>query len=1110
MPTNVGSDEEQRRYVLSTTCRLRARPGPLHWESTAFREAPAGPAAPYAIETLSSGALNGYGRVRRSGGTHGNTSDRNAISAPGVEDCLRHVSRGRVFELNMQEEPARCYDFGRFRVDTARRLLLDERRPVALTAKVFDLLVFLLRRRDRVVRRAELLDELWPDVAVEDGNLSVNISILRKALQGDDSSVYIETLPRVGYRFCADVVERSHQHAAGELAPDAPVDSPAGPAEEAAHPPSSDPGAASFVGRQRELQSMASVAQRVLRGERRCVVVTGEAGMGKTTLVNAFLERWERSTALWVARGQCVEQYGGTEPYRPILESLARLCRSHAGTQIGDVVRRAAPTWLSQIPSLLGSSEPAASPAPTRPTTPERMVREMADVVELLARDRPVVMSVEDLQWADYSTLDLLAYLAQLPPARCLLIGTYRPAEDGSVAETLGRVHDNLRSRGLCTDLVLEHLGVTAVGEYLTARFGATGADAALAPALHERTRGNPLFVVQMADALSEQGLDAGGSAQLDTGERMRRILPESTVQHIEAEVDRLPAFARTLLEAASVAGVEFAVAAVAEATGQDVVQVESSCLGWARKRRLLNASEEREWPDGTRTATFSFIHALYQQVLYRRVGVAQRARLHQRLGGCLERAFAGRASEIASQLHPHFERGLEPRRAVPYLYHAGKTALARGAYREAVELFQRGLRLLRPVEGDAADARRELELQFALGAALSLSRGYGSTEVEQVYTRARALSEQLDDTPARLNVLRGICLFFVARGRLLVAHELAVQFASLAAPAEDAEIHACILLAGCTFALGRTTEALEHAQRSVALWDSRAQTAVSTPRRQGLRVRSLANTSIVLWPCGYADRGLEHARRALTLAEDAKASTSLAYARFFVSLVHVWRGELADAREHAESLRRLSEQEGLPHFLALALLLRGHALVGLGQAEDGVGCFGAGWAAYAATGAELMGSHWLCAYSRALLEAGSLEQAGAQLDHAFALAGRNHEGFWLPELWRLEGELRIECARRGLSEGAVGLAGGRSPEDCFLQALERSRASGARSLALRAAMSLASFWRDERGLGLVREIYDGFSEGHATGDLVAARRLLSGLRQNHAGTGAIPGLELR
>jgi DNA-binding winged helix-turn-helix (wHTH) protein/tetratricopeptide (TPR) repeat protein len=1009
----------------------------------------------------------------------------------------------------MQEEVARCYEFARFRVDTARRVLLHDGRPVTLTARVFDLLVFLLCRRDRVVSRVELLNAFWPDVAVEDGNLSVHISTLRKALQRAGGNTYIETLPRVGYRFCADVVEHARGQASGELAREAPKDS-----ERADAPlrPASSEGQTLFVGRQPELERMAGVAHRVLRGERRSIVLTGEAGLGKTALVNAFVERLQRGRELWIARGQCVEQYGSTEPYRPILESMGRLCRAAGGPRLVEVVRRAAPTWLSQIPSLLDPSEAAASSASLRGATPERMVREFADVVELLASERPVVLCLEDLHWADYSTLDLIAYLAQLPPARCLLIGTYRPAEDGSVAEMLGKLHDTLRSRGLCTDLVLEHLGPAAVAEYLTARFGAASAAPGLASALHERTRGNPLFVVQMADALSEQGLTQAreGTPQPDAGEPLRRILPESTVQHIEAEVDRLPVFARTLLEAASVAGVEFAVAAVAEATGQDVVQVERLCLSWARKRRLLSASEEREWPDGTRTATFRFIHALYQQVLYRRLGVAQRSLLHQRLGECLERVFAARASEIASQLHPHFERGLEPRRAVTYLYQGGKTALARGAYREAVELFQRGLRLLRPAEGDPADARRELELQVALGAALTLSRGYGSPEVEQVYTRARVLSEQLDDTPARLNVLRGICFFFLARGRLLVAHELAIQFASLAAGGEDAQINAGTMLAMCTFSLGRPSEALEHAQRSVALGDGWAQTAISTPRGQGLRVRSLANASLVLWVCGYPDRALEHARRALALAEGAKGSTSLAYPRFFVGLIHAWRGELSDAREHAEALRRLAEQEGLPHFLALALLLRGHALVGLGQVEDGIRCFGDGWAWYAATGAELMGSFWLCAYARALLQAGRVERACAQLNQAFALAGRNHEEFWMPELWSLQGELSLECARRGVPESLPDPGGRRAPEDCFLQALERSRADGARSLELRAALSLTSLWRDDRGQRLVREVYTGFGEGHATADLVTARQLLDGSRQDHAGTGAIPGIELR
>jgi predicted ATPase/DNA-binding winged helix-turn-helix (wHTH) protein len=659
-------------------------------------------------------------------------------------------------EVAAQEHVARFYDFGPFRVDTARRALLCDRQPLALTARVFDLLVLLLRRRDRVVSRAELLEALWPDVAVEDGNLSVNISTLRKVLQHAGTCPYIETLPRVGYRFLAEVAEHAREADPASL----------GSASDSASPPLARSGSlaptatcasarALFVGRQREMECMAGVARRVVQGERRAIVVTGEAGMGKTALVNAFLERFEASTELWIARGQCVEQYGGTEPYLPILEPLGRALRGRDGPKLAQVLKHVAPTWLAQLPNLRDSAASPAHQSWMHGATPERMVREMADLVEVLARERPVVMCLEDLQWADYSTLDLVAYLAQLPAAACLMLGTYRPAEDGSVADTLAKVHDTLRMRGSCTDVPLEHLSSSAVGEYLTERFADCGVLPSLISAVHERTQGNPLFVVQLADALSEQGpatIDA--AHHLGIGEQLRQTLPESTVQRIESEVARLPDFARNVLEAASVAGVEFALLAVAEAAGQDVVQVEALCLNWSRKRRLLIASGEQEWPDGTRTATFRFIHALYQQVLYRRLGVAQRSRLHQRLGECLERGHGSCATEIAGQLHPHFERGLDPRRAVVYLYQAGKTALARGACREAIELLQRGLRVLRPAAGDPEHARRELELQYALGAALRSSRGYGSAEVEQVYTRARVLSDQLDDARARLDVL--------------------------------------------------------------------------------------------------------------------------------------------------------------------------------------------------------------------------------------------------------------------------------------------------------------------------------------------------------------------
>jgi predicted ATPase len=237
------------------------------------------------------------------------------------------------------------------------------------------------------------------------------------------------------------------------------------------------------------------------------------------------------------------------------------------------------------------------------------------------------------------------------------------------------------------------------VGEYLAVRFAVGAPLKELARVIHQRTDGNPLFMVNMVDYLIAQGglVEVDGRWELKGGlEAVEVGVPESLQQMIERQIERLSAEERRVLEVASVAGVEFSAAAVAAGVEAEVSEVEESCAELARREQFLRSHGTDEWPDGTVAACYGFIHALYQEVLYERVTGGRRGALHRRIGEREEAAFGAQASEIAAELAMHFERGRDYRRAVYYLQQAGENAIRRSAHVEAVSLLTKGLELLK------------------------------------------------------------------------------------------------------------------------------------------------------------------------------------------------------------------------------------------------------------------------------------------------------------------------------------------------------------------------------------------------------------------------------
>jgi DNA-binding winged helix-turn-helix (wHTH) protein/predicted ATPase/type II secretory pathway predicted ATPase ExeA len=938
---------------------------------------------------------------------------------------------------------ARHLLFPPFRLDPANERLWHGTQEIVLRRKTFAVLRYLVERPDQLVSKAELLQAVWPSTYVSDVVLTGCIRDLRKAL-GDRPHAprFIETVHRRGYRFIAPVtttppVVSQQLSVVSQQKPATPSQLATGNWQLATR----------LVGREAELAQLHGWLEKALRGERQIIFVTGEAGIGKTALVEAFLmgiEGWglgvgpssplvsslkPQASNFWIARGQCVEQYGVGEAYLPILSALGQLCREPEGERLISLLAQHAPTWLVQMPAFLSTAELETLQRRVLGASRERMLREMAEALEVLTAERPLVLKLEDLQWSDVSTLDLLSVVARPSgPARLLIIGTYRPTDVNTGGHPLQTITQDLQLHRLCEELPLEFMTESAVSEYLTVRFGVgapgqwkSQAEAVplrgLVQAIHQRTDGNPLFMVSVVDYLVAQELLVWREGQWELQRDLTEIgVPEGLRQMIEKQIERLGVAEQRVLEAASVAGGEFSAAAVAAAVEQDPLQVEEQCEGLVRRRRFLQSCGSGEWPDGTVAARYSFIHALYQNVLYERVTVGRRIRLHRQIGERVATGHGARADEIAAELAVHFECGRDYGRAVHYLRQAAENATRRYAYREAMRHVSTGLGLLKALPDTSERIQQELALQTILGLALTATKGYADPEVEQVYTRARELGQQVGETPQLFPILWGLWAFCVVRAELQIARELAERLLTLAQGLQDAalllEAHRAV--GETLYYLGESTAAYEHLRQGLRFSDLQQRRPFAFLQANDPAVTCLAIETSVLWYRGYSDQALARSHETLTLAQQLTHPLNLAGTLFLAAWLRQCRREGQATQERAEALITLSTEQGFPFWLATGTILQGWARVKQGHRKEGIVQMRQSLDAYRATGAKLWEPHWLALLAEAYGETGQIQEGLTLLAEALALINDTGEQYYEAELYRLKGELMLKSKVQG------------------------------------------------------------------------------------------------
>jgi len=901
----------------------------------------------------------------------------------------------------------------------------------------------------------ELTDAIWPDRIVSDSSLTVCIREIREAL-GDDSRTprYVQTMHRHGYRFIGRIAT-------------------AGRAAHHAH----------FVGRHAELEVLRQAFEAAQHGERHLILVSGHAGVGKSSLIETWRASIEASTDAWIVIGRCMDQSGAGEAYLPFLDALRRMASGPDADEVIAQMRRIAPSWLLLFPALITEGDREALVAETRDTDAARMRRELADLLTALSARRPFVLIIEDMHWCDASSAAALSFLGRDASfGRLLVIASFRRADILDPKHALSKIRGELRVRNLCTELELGALTEIEVGAYLAGRLkGRCSQD--LAGAIYRRTKGHPLFMSTLVDQLKS---DVGGlspEALLDS------TVPSDLATFIELRLADLDLNEREVLEMASVVGEIFSTAEINAAIEQDAdhPSVDRLCERIARRGELLDDADPTRWPDGTLTDCYRFRHTLYAEVIRGTIGKARRARLHQRIGERLERGYEGETPIIAAKLAHHFEQAHDIPRAVAYLIEAANRDLARHAHSEAAALLRRGLDLVGGIDNEEERALLEMNLLLALGPVQVAQEGYGASTVEATFARAYKLfaSEALDDH--RFPVLRGLAAFHHLRADFATAHQLGAELIALgesADPVDDDHLVEGHLICGFVdFFRGRLIGSDSALERSMAHYDQNRHAAHAQLHGIDPGTLALSFRALTSWMLGDPHHALVHATSALKLAEAVDHPFSLCQSHAVIALLHQFRGDFQLTRHHSDQASEIAIRLGFPYLVASERARRGWLCVQSGNPSEGIDDIREGIALYRDTGAVGGLTIIMSTLVEAYLLAGDLDCGLEAADEALSLARGNDEGVYEAELLRLQSEL----LRRSDNE-----ADPAQTEQRLKAALALARRQRARPLEVRTSLHLASLWlqQDRRQetmeiLAPIKEEISQYAPSGAMGNLM-------------------------
>jgi predicted ATPase/class 3 adenylate cyclase len=844
-----------------------------------------------------------------------------------------------------------------------------------------------------------------------------------------------------------------------------------------------------FVGRQRELELLQQAWEQVKRGQGQIVATVGEPGVGKSRLCYEFKLLAQRD-------GLVLETFsvshGKASPYLPLIELLNayfqltpqdddRRRREQVTGKVLTLDRRLEDT-LPHFFALVGVEEAVASLSHLDPQLRRRHTFEA--ITRLLLCEslkQPVLLLIEDLHWLDGETLAWLSLFSdRVPSARLLLLVNYRP-----------EFRHPWGSKTYYSQLRLDPLRSEEAQALLTALLGNSAGLQPLKAFILEKTLGNPFFMEEMVQTLVDQGVlrrdPAGGMHLVSpvTSSALAALQLPPTVQGMPAaRIDRLPADERALLQTLAVLGKEFTWRLLTEVTNQPDAELQ-------RLLAHLQAAEFIYEQPAFPESAYTFKHALTQEVAYNAVLLERRRVVHERAAQAIEVLFAERLPDHYNALAHHYSRSGNTAKAIDYLHRAGQQAVERSAYAEAVSHLTVALDLLTALPESRERSQQELAVQMTLGMALRATKGQASPEVERLYTRARMLCEQVGEPLQLFRVLWGLSHAYGLRVEYQTRRALGEELLSLAMRLHDPDLllEANHALWTILFSGGEVAAARPHLEQGMKLYDPqrhRSHASLYSGHDPGVCCRMQASHS--LWLLGYSRQATVSIQAALALARQLAHPLSLAMALRWAAILHYLRREAAMTQAQAEAAMTIATEQEFPQQVASAAPLRGWALAATGQGEEGIAQIRQGLAAFREMGVTRGRSDQLALLADACAQAGHTAEGLEAVGQALAMAAKNAVGWWEAELYRLKGELLLQHA----------VAPPEEAQACFQQALAVARRQQARSLELRAAMSLSRLWqrqgKRQAAYELLAPIYSWFTEGFDTADLQEAKALLEEL----------------
>jgi predicted ATPase len=849
-----------------------------------------------------------------------------------------------------------------------------------------------------------------------------------------------------------------------------------------------------LFGREAELSLLRHHLDQKLRGRGNVVTIGGAPGVGKTRIAKE-LSNEALQKGFLVLAGNCYE-VDVSVPFIPFVEILeAALEQAASPEDFRRALGEDAAAIARLVPQLRRLFPDIPPPQQLPPDQSRRILfSAVADFFARRAAARPIVLVLEDLHWADEGALSLLEHIGRvLVGLPVMIVATYRDTEISS-GGLLARTLDNLIRLHLVERLTLGGLTQHAVSEMIQSLAGRKPPQA-LVSIVHSHTEGNPFFVEELFQHLSEGGKLTDSSGNFYAAVTLAHIdVPQSLRIIIGRRLARLKDETQRVLSAAAVIGRSFTFELLEAATQANPDWL-LDCLDEAETSGLISST--LQYPE----ARFKFSHELMRQAVLTRISPARRQRLHLNVANAIERLYSKEIDlHIDDLAHQLWQAGsaANTSRTVRYLQMAGEEALRRSASVDAITHLNRALELLRTMPASIERAQQELALEVNLGVPLALTKGLSAPEVEETYRRARELCQQLGETPYLFSVLLGLRRVYFMRGELQAALKLGMQLVTLAqAQYPDLLARAYLMQGEVLYALGECVEARRHLELGIAVHDTQKERPYVFVYGIESGVGCLSYLAIILWMLGYPDQASKLSGEALAISAETPHPYNLAMALTWASQLHQLRREEGLTQEGAAKVIALAVEHQFAPWLAWGTILRAWALVRQGFWKDESRSVYQALGAWRATGAGAALPPMLTLVADAQQTAGQTVEGLSTVAEALAAVERTGERLLEAELYRIKGQLLLQSQLEPVGD----ISCIEEAQACFLKAIEIARRRKAKSLELRASMSLSRLWKNhgkkQQAQHLLSEIYGSFTEGFDTADLKEAKCLLEELRSS-------------